>query len=64
MRARTTRVFVLSVVLVSSFALTAAPQREPGERGGIREEPRIVKIIKRLKGAIVSLGDTLTIPIP
>lgn len=62
MRSRVTRVvFLAAFVLVLSSPIVAAPRDRDG---GSREEPPIVKIIKKLKRGIVTLGDSLIIPRP
>jgi hypothetical protein len=65
MRARTTRVLVLSAVVVVSLSLSAAPNRDTDRlRGRERDESAIAKIVKHVKRGIASLGDTLTVPHP
>ena len=62
MRSRVIRVALLcSFVLVSSSAVMAAPRDRDG---GGREDPPIIKIIKKLTRGIVTLGDSLIIPRP
>lgn len=64
MRARATRVLVLSAVVAFSLSLSAAPNRADGSFVQKRDESAIVKIIKKVKRGIAALDDSLTIPIP
>ena len=62
MRSRAIRVaFLGAFVLVSSSVVTAAPRDRDA---GLREDPPIVKIIKKLTRGIVTLGDSLIVPRP
>lgn len=67
MRARVTRVLVLSAVVVAfSFSVAAAPNRDTDRPRGVerRDESAIVKMIKKVKRGLASFGDSLTIPHP
>ena len=62
MRSRAIRVACLcACVLVSSSVVMAVPRdREAGRR----EDPPIVKIIKKLTRGVMTLGDSLIVPRP
>ena len=65
MRSFVTRVLGVSSILVVTAVLSAAPVRDgDNPRPGHRDEPPVLKIIKKLQSGIRVLADTLTIPIP